>query len=70
MTNDFEAMVGNAEDDRALDSAKVRISSAVYQWIEILNGDTNTSLDSLQIPEIDFRKLNTAIRSMFRGSWF
>lgn len=70
LTNDFEAMVGNAEDDRALDSAKVRISSAVYQWIEILNGDTNTSLDSLQIPEIDFRKLNTAIRSMFRGSWF
>jgi len=70
LPDDSEAMAGNAEDLRVLDCAKVRINSAVYQWIEILNGDANTSLDSLQIPEIDFRKLNTALRSMFGNSWF
>jgi len=70
LANSCQAMVGNPEDLRALDSAKVRISDAVYQWIEILNSDANTSFESLKIPEIDFRKLNTAIRSMFGKSWF
>lgn len=60
----------NAEDLRVLDAAKDRIINSVYLWIDILNGDVDKGIESLQLPEIDFRKLNTAIRTMFGQNWF
>ena len=65
-----EGDLQDAEDHRVLDAAKDRIINSVHQWIEVLNGDADKGIDSLQLPEIDFRKLNTAIRSMFGKNWF